>query len=170
MKKAWLLIFSVGLFSLFFLMVKDDPGMKNGAVERGDSYIEGLRMLHRRDGVQDWTLTARRADLTAAGDRALLSDITVAFADRGVTVRAERGSFGLSDRRIAVDGRVVAQGENFSLTAEGAVMDSASGTLQTSGPVLVEGKKFRVQGRGMQAAESGQTVRILHDVTAVFNN
>lgn len=169
MKKAWLLIFSVGLFSLFFLMVKDDPGIKSSMVQKGGSSIEGLRMLHRRDGVQHWTMSARRADMTASGDEAYLSDITVSFA-KGITVQAERGTYLMRDRRLTADGTVIARGENFSVISEGVAFDSASGSLQTGGPVTIEGKKFRVKGTGMQAVEAGQTVKILHDVTAVFSN
>lgn len=170
MKKAWLLIFSIGLFSLFFLMVKDDPGIKSPLVQKGGSSIEGLRMLHRRDGVQHWTMSARRADMTASGDEAHLSDVTVSFADKGITVQTARGTYLMRDRRLTADGTVIARGPNFSVISEGVAFDSASGSLQTSGPVVIEGRKFRVKGTGMQAAESGQTVKILHDVTAVFNN
>ena len=170
MKKTWLLIFSVGLFSLFFLMVNDEQLPKNAGVTRGDSFLEGLRIIHRKDGRQEWVLTARRADITPKGDQARLSDVTVSFADKGVTVSADRGVYVIPTKNLSVDGKIVAKGENFSVISEGAEIDSTSGSLRTAGPVVIEGKKFRVRGKGMQADESGQTVRILHDVDAVFNN
>ncbi len=169
MKKVLLLLLSVGLFSLFFLMVKGERSGKTDVLQKGDSYMEGLRLVHKNKGSQDWTLTARRADITPQGDQAYLSGITMAFAGKGVTVTADKGLYRIPDRYLSVDGSVVARGENFTVIAEGAEFDSASGNLKTGGPVFIEGKKFRVKGRGMLAENSGQKVRILNDVTALFN-
>ncbi len=169
MKKVLLLLLSVGLFSLFFLMVNGERAVKTAVLQKGDSYMEGLRLVHKKEGSQDWTLTARRADITPQGDQAFLSGITMIFAGKGVTVTADKGLYRIPDRSLSVDSRVVAKGENFTVITEGAEFDSSSGNLRTGGPVFIEGKKFRVKGRGMLAENSGQTVRILNDVTAFFN-
>ncbi len=168
MKKSLLVVFSVALFSLFFFIIKGERGTKTDFIKKGESFIEGLRLVHRQNGTRDWTLTAQRADIDDKGDKAYLSGIEMNIENKGITVYAEKGQYDMSARDLSVEGKVIAKGNSYSITSDAARYSSSSGILKTDGPVKIEAKKFSVEGTGMEADNTAQTVRILRDVKAVF--
>jgi LPS export ABC transporter protein LptC len=169
MKKSLLVALSLCLFSLlFFFLAKGERGMRQDIRQKGGSFIEGLRIVNRKNGAKNWTLLAKRADISENGEKASLTDITMKIENRDVTVYADRGLYGITDKKLAIDGKAVARGDNYSLTVENAVLDSSGGDLKTDGPVLMEGKTFSIKGSGMDTDNSGQKVRILKNVEAVF--
>jgi LPS export ABC transporter protein LptC len=170
MKRSMLVVLSVVLFSLLFYMIKGERGNKTDVLQKGESYIEGLQLVHRQNGNRDWTLTARRADITDKGDKAYLSGIEMKIENKGITVYAENGLYDMTGRDLTVDGTVVARGNSYSIISEHVKFDVASGMLKADGGVKIEAKKFTVQGTGMDADNTGQTVRIRKDVKAVFYN
>lgn len=170
MKRVLLVVLSVLLFSLLFFMFKSEKGAKIDTLRKGQSYIEGLRLIHRQNGNKDWVLTARRADITEKGDKAFLSGVEMKIEDRGITVYADNGLYNMIDRNLTIDGKVVAKGDNYTITSEQVKFDSSTGLLKADGGVTIESRKFRVKGTGMDADNTGQTVRIRRDVKAVFYN
>jgi LPS export ABC transporter protein LptC len=170
MKKSLLFVLSMALLSLLFFMIKGERGTKGDVLRKGESYIEGLRLVHRQNGNTDWTLTARRADLSDKGDKAYLSGIEMDIESKRIKVYADKGLYDMNARDISIDGRVIAKGDSYSITSEGARFDSASGLLKADGGVKIEAKRFSVQGTGMEADNTAQTVRILRNVKAIFYN
>lgn len=170
MKKSLLVALSIMLFSLLFFMIKGERGTKNDVLKKGESYIEGLRLVHRQNGIKDWTLTARRADISDKGDKAYLSGIEMNIENKGITVCSDKGLYDMNSRNLSVDGKVIAKGNSYSITSDGAKFDSSSGMLRADGGVKIEAKRFCVEGTGMEADNSAQTVRILKNVKAVFYN
>lgn len=170
MKKSMLVVLSVALFSLLFFLFKSERGTKIGALLKGGSYIEGLKLVHRQNGNIDWTLTARRADITDKENKAYLSGIEMKIENKGITVCADKGLYDMNARDLFVDGKVVAKGDGYAITSEGAKFDSTSGTLKADSGVKIEAKKFRIEGIGMDADNAAQTVRIRKNVKAVFYN
>ena len=170
MKRSMLAVLSIALFSLLFFMFKSERGTKTGVLLKGESYIEGLKLVHRQNGNTDWTLTARKADITDKGDKAYLSGIEMKIENKGITVYADKGLYDMNARDLFVDGKVVAKGDSYSITSEGVKFDSTSGTLKADGGVKIEARKFSVEGIGMDADNTAQTVRIRKNVKAVFYN
>ncbi len=170
MKKGLLLVLSAALLSLLFFMIIGEKGTKSDVFRKGESYIEGLRLVHRLNGTKDWTLTARRADISDKGDKAYLSGIEMDIESKGIRLYADKGLYDMTTRDLSVDGRVIARGDSYSITSEGARFDSSSGKLKADGGVRIDARRFSVQGTGMEADNNSQTVRILKDVKAVFHN
>lgn len=170
MKKTLLLVLSLFIFSLFFFMVRGEKTGKNAMVRKGESFIEGLRIIHKKNGSKDWILTARRADLTENSEKAHLSDIEMTIENKGFTVYADKGIYNMTDKNLAIEGRIVARSNNYSITSENIEFDTLAGNLKTDGNVKIEGKKFSLQGKGMDMDNAGQKVRINRDVKAIFNN
>lgn len=170
MKKSLLLVLSIALLSLLFFMIKGERGTKTDVIRKGESFIEGLRLVHRQNGNTDWTLTANRADIIDKGDKAYLSGIEMDIASKGIKVYADKGLYDMNARDLSIDGRVIAKGDSYSITSDGARFDSASGILKADGGVRIEARRFSVQGTGMEADNTAQTVRILKNVKAVFHN
>lgn len=170
MKKSVLVVLSIVLFSLLIYMMKSEKGPQMGGLRKGPSYIEGLRLLHRQNGVVDWILTAGRADIADEGDKAYLSGIEMKIENKGITVYADKGLYDMNARNLVVDGKVVAKADSYSITTEDVKFDNAGGMLKTDGRVRLEARKFRVEGTGMDADNNAQTVRIRKDVKAIFYN
>jgi len=170
MKKSLLALASFLLLSIFFYMVGGEKSNKYGIHLKGDSFFEGLRIIQKKDGVPNWVLTAKRADISKDGNEANLTDIEMGVKGKGIMIYAGKGRYDLTTRKISVDGDITARGINYSLTTGQVEIDSAEGLLKTSKEVIFEGRKFTVQGKGMEMRNNDQKVRILKDVKATFHN
>jgi LPS export ABC transporter protein LptC len=170
MRRAWLVTLSLVLCSLFFYVARGGRDTGFSVRQTGDSYIEGVRIVNRKDGNRDWTLTAERADIAADGRIAYLKNIEIKIEDRGITVYADKGSYNMADKSLNLDGKTVAKGDSYSITSENVKFNSRKDNLATNGAVSLEGKKFSVHGKGMDLDNSEHKVRVLSNVKAVFYN
>ena len=170
MKKGILVLASFLLFSLFFFMVKGEKAGKFDINLKGESFFEGLKIIQKKDGVQNWVLTAKRADISKDGNEADLTGIEMEIKSKGITIFAEKGLYNLNNKKISIEGSITAKGNSYSITSGQVDIDSAAGLLKTNSDVLIEGKKFRLTGKGMEIDNNEQKVRIMKDVKATFNN
>lgn len=170
MKKVLLFLASFLLFSLFFFLVKGEKANKMDVRLKGESFFEGLRIIQKKDGVQDWVLIAKRADISKDGDKAHLSDIEMEVKSRGITIFAEKGLYNMNTKEISIEGPITAKNKDYSITTGEVEIDSNAGLLKTGSDVHIEGRKFTLKGKGMEIQNNDQKVRILKDVKATFNN
>ncbi len=170
MKISLLFIASFLLFSLFFFMFKGEKTNNLDVHLKGESFFEGLRIIQKKNGISSWVLTAKRADISKDGDEAHLMDLEMDVKSKGIIIYAEKGLYNLNTRKISVEGVVKARGNDYSITTGEVEIDSAAGLLKTKSDVYVVGKKFTLQGKGMEIKNNDQKVRILKDVKATFNN
>jgi LPS export ABC transporter protein LptC len=170
MRRSVLVILSLLVVFVFsYYLTKGEKGLHLNVHQKGESFIEGLRLVHKKDGDSDWVLTAKRADISEDGNTARLSGVAMTLKGKGVTVYADRGLYNMADKNLSAEGRVVARGKNYSIISEdGAEFNGAASSLKTGGKVTIEGRKFNVQGTGMDTGDNGQIVRILGNVKAVF--
>ncbi|MEC4676414.1 MAG: LPS export ABC transporter periplasmic protein LptC, partial [Nitrospirota bacterium] len=136
----------------------------------GKSFIEGLKIVNKKDGNMDWVLTAKRADITEKGENVRLSAIEMTLADNGITIYADNGVYHPDSKNLTVDGRVTARMDDVSITTEDIELDSRAGIIKTENPVIVRGNNFSLRGRGIEIRNADQRVRILSNVKATFNN
>lgn len=160
------IIFTV---SVFFYLIRSEKASRPDLQFRGDSFFEGLKIISRKDGAANWVLLAKRADMTADGKYALLSGVEMKLERQGLTVSADRGVYDMESGQISVDGALQARNDTYILTTSKARIDGRKGLLDTSGEVRIDGEKFELQGKGMQADNNDHKVRILKDVKATFN-
>lgn len=151
-------------------MFKGEKTTKFDINLKGDSFFEGLKIIQKKNGVQNWILTAKRADISKDGNEADLTDLEMEVKSKGITIFAEKGLYNLNTKKISIEGAVTAKGNAYSITSGQVDIDSASGLLKTDSDVLIEGKKFTLQGKGMEIKNNEQKVRIMRDVKATFNN
>ena len=135
-----------------------------------ESFFEGLRIIQKKDGVPIWILTAKRANLSKDGNVADLTGVEMEVKDKGTTIQAEKGLYNMLTKKISVEGTITAKNSNYSLTTRQVEIDSAGGLLTTDKDVHIEGKKFTLDGKGMEVRNNEQKVRILKNVKATFNN
>ena len=170
MKKSLLVLASFLLFSVFFFMVEGEKASKLDIHLKGASFLEGLKIIQRKNGVQNWILTAKRADISKDGNEANLTDIEMEVKNKGITIFAQKGLYNLNTKKISIEGPITAKGNTYSITTEQIEVDSDAGLLTTGKDVHIEGKKFTLQGKGMEINNNEQKVRIMKDVKATFNN
>lgn len=159
------MIISFAIFSY----VRSDKMARLNVQFGGDSFFEGLKIINKKNGVTEWTLTATRADLAKDGKQALLSGIEMKLEKQGMIVQAEKGLYDMESKHISIDGIITAHNENYVITTRQARIDGSGGTLETEDEVKIEGKKFNLEGKGMKADNNEQKVRVLNDVKATFN-
>lgn len=159
---------SIAVLTLFVL-VRSEKGGKLDLQAKGDSFFEGLKIVNKKNGITDWVILAKRADLTSDGKEALLTGVEMKLESQGMTVKAEKGLYNMETRQISVVGVLQASNNNFVLTTSQAHIDGNKGNFDTAGDVRIEGRKFELEGKGMQAENNNHKVRILKDVKATFN-
>lgn len=153
----------------FFVLVRSEKGVKLDLQVKGNSFFEGLRIVNKNNGVTDWVLWAKRADLTKDGKEALLTGVEVKLESQGMTISADKGLYNMETRQISVEGVLRASNNNYVFTTSQARIDGSKGNFATAEDVTIDGKKFELKGKGMQAENNQHKVRILKDVKATFN-
>jgi LPS export ABC transporter protein LptC len=151
-------------------MVEGEKANKLDVHLQGSSFFEGIRIVQKKDGVQSWVLTAKRADISKKGDEANLTDIKVEVKDKGVTIYADKGLYNMDTKKMSIEGPITAKNDEYSITTGQVEIDSSAGLLKTNEDVLIKGKKFVLQGKGMELNNNEKKVRIMRDVKATFNN
>jgi LPS export ABC transporter protein LptC len=167
-KKSIFVILIIAVLVLFVL-IRSEKGGKLDIQVKGDSFFEGLKVVNKKNGVTDWTLWAKRADLTKDGKEALLSGVEMKLKNKDMTVSADKGLYNMETRQISVEGVLHAGNSDSVLTTSQARIDGSKGDFDAAGDVTIVGKKFEVQGKGMKADNNQHKVRILKDVKATFN-
>lgn len=160
---------SVLLFSSLFLMLRTGKeNIGDFQIKKGNSFIEDIKILQKKNGMTVWTLTASRADFAGGEDKAELTDINMVMHKNGVALQVDKGIYNLSDRSFTTDSIVKAESKNYKIIADSIDYEVTSGEIGTDGMVKLEGKGFRVEGKGMKA-DAEQKVSILNDVKATFH-
>jgi len=167
MKKVLLIGLSISLLCMLFVVLRNSREISGDLKIKGDSFIEGLKILHQKNGITVWTLNARKADFVEGEDKAELADISVVVQKNGMVLYADKGVYDLSAQSFTTDGAVRAEAKDYTITADSIDYEASSGEIKTDGWIKVEGKNFKVEGRGMKA-DAGQEVKILNDVKATF--
>jgi LPS export ABC transporter protein LptC len=167
MKKILMIGLPVILFSLLFVVSRTGREMNGNPQIKKDSFIEGLRILQKKDGIALWTLTAKKADIIEGADKAELSDINMVIQKSGLLLHADKGEYNLSEQSFTSEGVVRAEAKDYTMKAYSIDYDASSGDIKTDGWIKIEGKRFTVEGKGMKA-DAEEKVSILNNVKATF--
>lgn len=162
------IVLLLGVFSilLFFLFRGDNIEQAKSVLIKGGSFIEGLKIIQRKEDANTWILTAQRADIFEAENKAKLSDVSMIIDAKGMKIHAAEGLYDMLGKSLKLHGKVVADTKDYTIVAD-SVEWTSSGEIRTDGDVTVDSKKFTVKGVGMEA-DSGQKVKIRKNVKAIF--
>jgi len=149
-------------------MVKNEKESRPNIQIKGDSFIEGLKLVHKNNGNPDWTLIAKEADFQEKENMAYLSNVKITLEGKDMTILADKGQFNMTNKNLSIEGNIIAKSTNYSITTEQVSLDSAAGTIKSDGLISMEGKKLELQGKGININNKEQKVRILKDVKATF--
>jgi LPS export ABC transporter protein LptC len=170
MKIVWFAALVLSFFFLYFLIVRENKGILPSIGNSSASYIEGIRIIQKKNGKSDWIVTAKRANIIGNGNSADLSDIEITVKDKDMIISAEKGLFDMQGKKLTVTGPVTARNKDYTITSSDVEFDNATGILKTDKNVRMEGKKFILTGTGMYADNNEQKIRILNNVKATYNN
>ncbi|MBM4140095.1 MAG: hypothetical protein FJ242_01165 [Nitrospira sp.] len=167
MKKIVLVCLSFFFVSMLFFIPRSEKETSKDFQIKGSSFFEGLKILQKKDSNVVWTLLAKRADFIEDENIVKLSDITMTVQKNGVVFYADKGAYNLSNKNFTAEGPIKAKSTDYTIIADSIDYDDSSGNFKTEGSIAVEGKRFKVDGKGMEV-DSEQKVRILKDVKATF--
>lgn len=158
---------SLILFSLLFLMIRDGKDIDRDFKLHGNSFIDDIRIIQKKNGEKLWTLYAKRADFLKGEDKAQLSDMSLVMQKNDVVLYTDRGVYDLSDKSFTTSLLVRAQAKDFLITADSIDYDISTGKIETDGRVVLDSENIRIEGKGLKTA-TGETIKIFDDVKATF--
>ncbi|MCX5717346.1 MAG: LPS export ABC transporter periplasmic protein LptC [Nitrospirae bacterium] len=167
MKKKALLVLSLLSLVALFLLLGNNKGLDKALLLKGGSFIEGLKIIHKKNGISMWTLNASRADIIEGSDRVKLNDIVLTVENKDMTIYSPEGFYNTESRDLILNGKIKAVSKGYTIITESAEWNQSKGEIKTKEAVKIESKKFNVEGTGMEA-DSEQKVRILKNVKATF--
>jgi LPS export ABC transporter protein LptC len=131
------------------------------------SFLEGVRVVNQRSGKLQWSFATDKAVISEDGATARMQAVTITIPGRGMTVEADSGAYDIDTRDVTLAGNVRARTEDYVIETGSVSLRTDEGVLFTDDTVVLEGKGFRIEGRGLRA-DQDQRVRLLGDVNAVF--
>jgi len=164
-KYLYAVIFFLLLIS--YMVFDSDQDYRRAPSIKTNSYIEGLRIIDRKDGKDSWVITAKRADFTRDGAVATMNAVTMESAKDSMTLEAGGGTYNLSTRELHLDDNIRIRIKDSVISAEHLSWDPASGLLTSPDKVLMAGEKFRIEGEGVTATQD-QKVKVMKNVKATF--
>lgn len=165
------LLSMVGLLVLLVFIVIFYGGRDYGrdfSISRGNSYIEGLRILNKKDGSELWTITAKRAVFSKDGSVAQLSDVTIDMKKEGAVLYADRGRYNMNSRNLDLEDNITIHRKDSVLSAKTLSWDAEKGVLSSKDGVQIQGDKFRIEGEGLSATGDNK-VTLKGNVKAIFH-
>jgi len=167
MKRKSLLVLSLLSLLALFLLLGYNRELDKALLLKGGSFIEGLKIIHKKNGISMWTLNASRADIIEGSDRVKLNDVVLRVENKEMTIYSPEGFYNMESRDLTLDGKIKAVAKGYTIITESVEWNQSKGEIKTKEAVKIESKKFNVEGVGMEA-DSEQKVRILKNVKATF--
>lgn len=143
---------------------KRDSGAA-GASDEG-SYMEDVSVVNRKAGETQWVLKNRFTVLSDDGTLAKMRDVTVDIPSQAMTVTAESGIYEIESRKLKLTGAIKANTEDYTISMGDVDLSSDTGVVKTDGPVVMEGKGYKIKGEGFSMR--GPVVELSRNVKAEF--
>lgn len=160
--------FSLTTFFVFFVVFFGDRDYrKDLSITKGNSYIEGLRIVNRKDASELWVITARKADLSRDETTAQMESVAIDIKKEGAVLNAESGFYNMNTRDLRLENNVILRVRGSVISANTLLWNSASGTLSSDDRVEMQGDKFKIEGEGLATTEDNK-VRLMRNVKATF--
>ncbi|MBI4822784.1 MAG: LPS export ABC transporter periplasmic protein LptC [Nitrospirae bacterium] len=158
-------LFIAIVFVVFFIGIAfKKENSNNDAIRPSGSFIEGLRIAHREGGTLRWSLSSKSALLSEDEEFAYLREVKVTLPDRDIEVSGERGTYDMESKDLSMKGDIKAWTKDYVIKTE-SIKLQAGHELLTEDTVVLEGKRLKIQGKGLKATHDKW---ILKDVTAEF--
>jgi LPS export ABC transporter protein LptC len=132
-----------------------------------NSYIEGLKIIQKKNGSDAWIITAKRADFTRDESVAQMEAVTIQAMPQGVVANADSGTYTMATKALRLDNNIKIYIKDAVVSAKSLAWNPSSEMLTSNDGVRVDGTKFKIEGQGLTATQD-QKLKLMNKVTATF--
>ena len=140
---------------------------KDLSIQRGNSYIEGLKIVNKKDGTDTWVVTARRADFTKDETVAQMESVAIDLKKDGVLLSADNGTYHMQTQDLRLGKNIKIQIKGSVVTTDELSWNPSRGLLFSKDVVRMEGNSFKIEGEGLSATKDNK-VKLMRNVKAIF--
>lgn len=158
---------SVSLLFLFLMFSGDRDYKRDLSLHRSNSYIEGLKIVNKKDGTDSWVMTARKADFTKDETLAKMDSVSMDIKKEGVILNAGSGTYNMDSKDLRLEDDVTIRAKDSVIHAKSLAWNPSLGTLTTDSRIRMESSRFTVEGEGLTATEQNK-VTLMRNVKAIF--
>lgn len=157
------------LSCLFFLhfFFNGSSDYKKNLSAKTTSYIEGLRVVSRENGIDSWIMAAKKAELTADEAVADMKSVTMNIIKEGIELNADAGVYNMNTRDLTLKDNIKIRTKSFAVSAKNLTWNPSRETLTTDDEILIYGSKFKIEGEGLTATQDNK-VTLRKNVKATF--
>jgi LPS export ABC transporter protein LptC len=155
------------LLALSYLLFSGEKEYRMGSSIKANSYIEGLRIVHKKNGTDSWVISAKKADFTRDETVAKMSTVTVDAKKEGIILNADSGTYNLTTREILLEDNIKIRIKDSVISAKSLSWDPSREMLTSPDRVRMDGKNFRIEGDGLVATQD-QKLKLTRNVQATF--
>lgn len=155
-------------FFIFFIVFRGQPDDKRDlSISKGNSYMEGVRIVNKKDGVASSIISARKANFSSDESMVRMASVNIEIKKEGAVLNADSGLYNMNTRDLHLQDNIVIHMKDSTITTESLSWNPAVQKLSSSGRILMQGDKFRIEGEGLTATEDDK-VTLSRDVKAIF--
>jgi len=158
------------LFSclVFFSVFSGERDIRRDlSIQRGNSYMEGLKIVNKKDGADTWIVTARRADFTKDETVAQLEAVAIDVKKEDVVLNADNGTYHMQSRDLQLGNNIRILIKGSVVTTDELSWDPSRGMVFSKDVVRMEGNKFKIEGEGLTATKDNK-LKLKKNVKATF--
>lgn len=157
------------IVALFFVFSRDKDFRKDISVTRTNSYIEGLRIVNKKNGVDEWIVLASRADFGKDETTAKLEGVTINIKKEGVILNADSGTYDMNTKDLHLRDNIKIHRTDSVISANSLSWNPTKAVLSSDDKVHLENPKFEVEGDGFATSENNSRITLKKNVRAIFH-
>lgn len=162
-------LFTAILFLLIIFYFFYDSGKtgKNDINIKNSSYIDGLKVISKKDGTDSWILVAGKALFTKDETLAEMNAVTVKLIKDGILLNADTGTFNMATNELSLNKNIKIHINGSVIAAKNLLWNPSEGTLTTDDGIKMDSRKFQIESKGMTATQD-RKVKLTGKVKATF--
>ncbi len=159
----------ISIFFIYFTIFSDErESRRDYSIRTATSYMEGFRIVSKKDGADALVITARRADFSKDETLAKMDAVTMDIKKEGVVLNADRGTYNMDTKDLTLEDNITIEAKGSVIYANTLSWNPAQGMLTSEGKVRIKGNKFTAEGEGLTATQDSR-VKLMRNVKAIFN-
>ena len=130
-----------------------------------NSYMDGVTIVQKKQGVVKWTLGSKKAIFLNENDVKLVG-LNITFPEKGLTLNSDGGMYDIAKRDLKIDGHISASTKDYDIVTPSLFWDASKNELTSDQRVHIIGKRFDVEGDDLNATNDRATLN--KNVKATF--
>ncbi len=165
MKRILFLFVFICFFAVIALLYDKEGDFKPKVRLTDNSYMDGVSIVQRKQGIVKWTLDSKKAIFLSENDVKLVG-LTITFPDKELTLNADGGMYDIEKRNLKIDGHITASTKDYDIVTPTLFWDASKNELTTDQRVQIIGKRFYVEGDDLNSTNDKATLN--KNVKAIF--